>query len=201
MIIYNECFNFIYILANEGFEMRRKPSSLQIAGGVCAVLLLVLLSMIHMGLMFIALAALVLKVGISLGAFSFLRRRKKQEEEPLPEPPPFDPDHASAGRTYLVLVCGSLDTPLEIPVNRPEFVIGRNSNCDYSIENCRSVSRRHVKIQRALETGTITVTDLKSKGGTFINGKRLAANVPSPLQAGDTLLLSNLLFDVQLAHL
>lgn len=67
-----------------------------------------------------------------------------------------------------------LDSPLtlEIPDAMTEAVIGRASDCALVLQS-GSVSRRHARITRA--GGEITIEDLGSSNGTFVNGLRLAA--------------------------
>lgn len=54
----------------------------------------------------------------------------------------------------------------------------------------RGVSRRHVAL--VVFEATQHVVDLSSVNGTFINGKRIAADTPHPLKVGDELRLGNL---------
>ncbi|HEX2908732.1 MAG TPA: FHA domain-containing protein [Phototrophicaceae bacterium] len=58
----------------------------------------------------------------------------------------------------------------------------------------KGVSRRHAALVR--HQGTLHVLDLSSVNGTFLNGERLASEVPYPLTAGDKLLLGNLSLNV-----
>ena len=52
------------------------------------------------------------------------------------------------------------------------------------------VSRRHAALVR--HQGQLHVLDLSSVNGTFLNGERLASEVPYALSSGDKLLLGNL---------
>jgi DNA-binding winged helix-turn-helix (wHTH) protein len=52
-----------------------------------------------------------------------------------------------------------------------EMVIGRDEDCDICIPD-RQVSRFHLKLLPQLDQ-TIAISDLKSKNGTFVNGKRI----------------------------
>ena len=54
----------------------------------------------------------------------------------------------------------------------------------------KGISRRHAVLLRY--RGAIHVLDLGSMNGTFVNGERLIADVPHPLQAGDELRLAGL---------
>jgi predicted component of type VI protein secretion system len=56
-------------------------------------------------------------------------------------------------------------------VDRPEFVIGRDEQCDLVIAD-RQVSRRHALIR--LEDDRYLLEDLGSKNGTFVNGQEIS---------------------------
>src|SRR5690606_11748874 len=47
------------------------------------------------------------------------------------------------------------------------------------------ISRRHFQIDSSEER--LSVTDLGSRGGTYLNGKEVSADRPSPVHAGDSL--------------
>lgn len=82
-----------------------------------------------------------------------------------------------------------LDAPvtLEIPDAMTEAVIGRASDCALVLQS-GSVSRRHARITRA---GTeLTIEDLGSSNGTFVNGARLGA--PRVLVDGDEVKLGSI---------
>ncbi len=55
------------------------------------------------------------------------------------------------------------------------------------------VSRRHARLA-ADEAGTLTLIDLDSANGTWLNGQRLPANLPGALQDGDEIRLGLLKF-------
>jgi pSer/pThr/pTyr-binding forkhead associated (FHA) protein len=57
------------------------------------------------------------------------------------------------------------------------------------------VSRRHAIL--SYKNGVYTVEDLGSANGTFINGRRLAPQVPTPLANGDELKCGTLLMRVE----
>ncbi len=62
-----------------------------------------------------------------------------------------------------------------------EVIIGRASDCQIIIEDAQA-SRRHTALN--LKPQGITLTDLGSHNGTFINGKRLPAHSVIPLPSG-----------------
>ncbi len=56
------------------------------------------------------------------------------------------------------------------------------------------MSRLHAAIQRVGDH--VTVTDLRSSNGSWLNGKRLEPDVPMVLRSGDRLKLSLMRIDV-----
>jgi pSer/pThr/pTyr-binding forkhead associated (FHA) protein len=71
----------------------------------------------------------------------------------------------------LLLVSRSLlPRPPNFPLKPGTFVVGRSSGCDLILPH-ESVSRRHAEIQVAL--GCVTVVDLDSRNGTFIEDERI----------------------------
>lgn len=70
-------------------------------------------------------------------------------------------------------------------------IIGRREDCDLRIA-VNDVSRKHCKIM--LEDDQISVADLGSSNGTFVNGQRVEKH---PLTAGDTLQVGPVSFVVQ----
>lgn len=65
-------------------------------------------------------------------------------------------------------------------IERPEFVIGRGSDCDIVLPE-RQVSRHHARI--LLEEGKYVLHDLDSKNGTHLNGTQVVGS--APLHDGD----------------
>ncbi|MCS7087889.1 MAG: FHA domain-containing protein [Thermoflexales bacterium] len=68
------------------------------------------------------------------------------------------------------------------------WTIGRDPSCCAIVLPELEVSRRHAEIRRA-EDGSLWVTDLGSRNGTWLNGRPLAL-APQPLRPGDELLLA-----------
>lgn len=69
------------------------------------------------------------------------------------------------------------------PVNHWECIIGRSGSADVVLDS-PSVSRVHASLQRDGD-GYWTVSDIRSKGGTFVNGEE--ADVLDPVYDGDVL--------------
>jgi len=69
-----------------------------------------------------------------------------------------------------------------LPVNVPEFKIGRAEECHLRSNSSR-ISRLHCVI--STQENTVTVADLGSENGTFVNGERIGS--PQELNDGDLL--------------
>ena len=74
-------------------------------------------------------------------------------------------------------------------------VLGRDSEFKALQQNL-AISRRHFKIDLASET--LTVTDLGSRGGTYLNGQQTPANQPQAVRAGDSLRVSGVELRVEI---
>ena len=71
-------------------------------------------------------------------------------------------------------------------------VIGRRHDCDLCIP-LKTVSRRHCQLNQNKEN--INIRDLGSRGGTFLNGKRITETT---LKAGDYIRIGPLIFGLQI---
>ncbi|KAB2822891.1 MAG: FHA domain-containing protein [Candidatus Dadabacteria bacterium] len=88
----------------------------------------------------------------------------------------------------------------EIDISVTEgYIIGRSDSKSSYIPDIdlapfhaleQGVSRRHAALVR--HQGQLHVLDLSSVNGTFLNGERLASEVPYALSSGDKLILGNL---------
>lgn len=65
-------------------------------------------------------------------------------------------------------------------------LVGRGEDCAFSLDD-PSVSRAHARL--SLDDGRLTITDLRSSNGTFVNGERLAHT--SVLHPGDIIALGD----------
>lgn len=71
----------------------------------------------------------------------------------------------------------------ELAVPRPVATIGRAAGSDLLIDD-DSVSAAHARLE--FDLGAWRLTDLGSTNGTSVEGVKLAPNVPTPLQYGNT---------------
>lgn len=78
------------------------------------------------------------------------------------------------------------------PVGEGTTVIGRREDCDLRIA-VNDVSRKHCQL--TLEDDQLSVADLGSSNGTFVNGQKVQKQV---LSAGDTLQVGPVSFVVQI---
>ncbi|HEY3393196.1 MAG TPA: FHA domain-containing protein [Lacipirellulaceae bacterium] len=90
----------------------------------------------------------------------------------------------------LVVLAGAKQG-LEIPLKKEKFLIGRAKECALRAGS-EAISRRHCAIVRA--GGRVTVRDLGSRNGTFVNDERIEKEVP--LSVGDELRVGPLKFRV-----
>ncbi len=66
------------------------------------------------------------------------------------------------------------------PLNQPEIVIGREVGAEIALDDSQ-ISRRHARL--TITGNTVTIADLGSANGTFVNGRKIAG--PTSLQEGD----------------
>ena len=76
-------------------------------------------------------------------------------------------------------------------VAKDETIVGRREDCDLRIA-VSDVSRKHSKL--TLDGDRLSIEDLGSSNGTFVNGKKINA---SPLKAGDVVAIGPVTFVVQ----
>lgn len=80
----------------------------------------------------------------------------------------------------------------DFPLTGPSTIVGRRQECALRVPT-KDVSRRHCEIVVAGDK--VSVKDLGSANGTYVNGKRVAE---SPLAAGDKLRIGPVVFMVQI---
>lgn len=125
------------------------------------------------------------------GVKSFLKKRKEAGSNGQKND---RPDNAADydGEETVLLYSGEYSTPgcmlvsdeypaIEIPYT--PFVIGKSdSQVDYVLRHA-GISRIHAKIERG--SAGYSVCDLNSTNGTYINGEKLAPQVPHTIRRGD----------------
>jgi len=94
----------------------------------------------------------------------------------------------------LVVIKGSTKTR-EIRLRGGETLIGRQSGCGLRIPSAM-VSRRHCRLRR--QRGSVTVEDLNSANGTFLNGVRVYGS--EKVLPGDQLEIGPVIFVVEYAR-
>ena len=77
---------------------------------------------------------------------------------------------------------------LVLSMSAPQMVIGHSGTADLVLED-RFVSRRHALVMTD-SSGTVTILDLNSTGGTFVNDERI--DEPRVLQPGDVVRFADL---------
>lgn len=80
---------------------------------------------------------------------------------------------------------------LRFSLTLPEMVIGRDEAAAIVVSD-PSISRRHAKISQA--AGRVTLTDLASSNGSFVNDKKLAPGTSVGLAKEDMIKLGNTIF-------
>src|SRR4249919_3860649 len=98
----------------------------------------------------------------------------------------------------LVFLSGEL-IAVPIPLDREEVIMGRALEADVRV-NDTQVSRQHAKVAAVANEATKTVdyvlTDLDSRNGTFLNGRRIRREVlenGDKIAIGETILRFDLL--------
>ncbi len=64
---------------------------------------------------------------------------------------------------------------IELERNR-SYILGRSAKCDVLVQDIAS-SREHARLTLGGERGVVLIEDLKSRNGTFVNGKRIEGHV------------------------
>ncbi|MBE7517369.1 MAG: GGDEF domain-containing protein [Chloracidobacterium sp.] len=99
----------------------------------------------------------------------------------------------------LVFLSGEL-IAVPIPLERAAVILGRALEADVRV-NDTQVSRQHARVETVNEGGakSYILTDLSSRNGTFLNGKRIesaALNNGDKIALGDTILRFDLLDEI-----
>ena len=91
----------------------------------------------------------------------------------------------------LVVIKGSSKTR-EVCLRNPETIIGRQAGCGLRIPSAM-VSRRHCRLR--VQGGRVTLEDLKSANGSFINGVRVYGT--EDIKPGDRVEIGPVTFQVE----
>ncbi len=83
---------------------------------------------------------------------------------------------------------------VEYPLTTPSVTVGRE-NCDILLLQDTLVSRNHARFQ--VQGEVVTVTDLGSTNGTYINQVRLQPHIPQAIRVGDTVHIGNTTFTLR----
>src|SRR5260370_6388635 len=97
--------------------------------------------------------------------------------------------------SVLIILRGP-DTGRHFPLRQDRTTLGRNIDCAIPLTG-KQVSRQHAHIYH--QEGHYYLQDLGSSNGTFLNGKRLTPNAPSPLTERDTFKIGPYLFGLRQA--
>jgi DNA-binding NtrC family response regulator len=96
-------------------------------------------------------------------------------------------------RGHLRMVVVGSDTLATHALARGDITIGRRKGCEVQLDH-ESVSRFHAVLR---VSNTLTIEDLGSVNGTFVRGKRLAANQPTSIEIGEQFSIGKLNVVVQ----
>ncbi len=98
---------------------------------------------------------------------------------PIQAPPP-----VAVSWTWSPAIGNAL-TGWRFDVHRASATIGRADGSDWQIKD-EGTSSRHARLERTTDGG-ISLTDLGSTNGTFVNGQKMAPNVPVELRGKETI--------------
>lgn len=92
---------------------------------------------------------------------------------------------------YNLTVQGPAHAPATYRISDARTVVGKSPmKAQCVIRSSQAVSRAHCEFLIALD-GTLSVTDLGSKNGTFVNGKRIAPQATVAVPSGSTVRLAD----------
>jgi len=80
-------------------------------------------------------------------------------------------------------------------INKPEFVLGKQEECDGVLLFSKEIDRRHAKI--VWRDNTYYIIDLDSVNRTFVNGKAIPSQYEKEIRPGDRIALSTSVFQVE----
>jgi len=97
----------------------------------------------------------------------------KNVSGPMLSPTPVAPEKP-ASYARLIRQSPIDEVPREVALTRDELLIGRGEECDVIIPHA-SISREHARVKKL--TAGYVLFDLKSKNGTYVNGRSIVENL------------------------
>ena len=91
----------------------------------------------------------------------------------------------------------SLGSAEDVEIDRELILIGSSREADFILQG-RSVSRLHARIRA--EGSRITLTDLNSLNGTFVNGEQITPNREVPLENGDRVTFADVEYQLNISQ-
>jgi pSer/pThr/pTyr-binding forkhead associated (FHA) protein len=104
--------------------------------------------------------------------------------EPALGEPPREPPSEPAGATQELLVTAGTAAGRRLTLTDDELIIGRGVSGEGLLTDDGQLSRRHARVVRDA-SGRLTIEDLGSANGTFLNGERVSE--ARPLEVGDSI--------------
>ena len=77
-----------------------------------------------------------------------------------------------------------------VVMQKDQYLIGRNADCDLQIDS-NGISKNHCRL--VVDNGEITVEDLNSRNGTFVDGRKI---VKSPVRPGQKISVNKSLIEI-----
>jgi sigma-B regulation protein RsbU (phosphoserine phosphatase) len=98
----------------------------------------------------------------------------------------------------VIVILRGPDVGKHFPLLNDRSTLGRNTDCTVSLPG-KQISRLHAHIYT--QDGNYLLEDMGSSNGTFVNGKRLAPHVSTPISERDTFQIGPYLFALRTAPL
>ena len=90
--------------------------------------------------------------------------------------------------TYLI----KKDNGEKILINKRNFLIGKGTDCDYTITGNSAISRKHAELR--IEKGSVYIVDKKSTNKTYVNANVIKPENITQIRNGDSIKLANVEF-------
>ena len=106
-------------------------------------------------------------------------------------------DDVTEEKVRVRIVAMNAPVRVELEVNKDRYVIGKNAAAvDGAVTFNKMISRVHCRIDR--QGSRVTITDLQSANGTYVNKVRIQPNQAHPVKNGDIIRLANSDFQIQI---